>query len=336
MRRFFAIGIVVGTTALALGACGGDDSGGGGNTGGTEGGLGGSGGIGGGSNNCGAYCTKLETAGCAPANCATDCSGKATCVPAWNSLVQCAATTGTVTCTGTTANIAGCDSQKQAYADCTSSTGGTGGGTGGTGGSSTAGSCQGNCDLPENTPVPDSDPPCYCDDACVGFGDCCDDKEQYCPSGPPPPSDVCKKFCCSASDCASGETCEVLSATIGTLGYCTSPANDGGTPDAGDPDATVPDAADPDATVPDAAPDAPVVPDAGGGDGGLPAGCVTGATPPCNPLTNAGCNSGTGEACDLGQNGLQCFPAPNDVQPGGDCDNGAGPYCIAGYHCSPP
>jgi hypothetical protein len=69
-----------------------------------------------------------------------------------------------------------------------------------------------------------------------------------------------------------------------------------------------------------------------GGALGLPAGCVI-ATPPCNPVTNAPCT--TGQACDLAQgNVFQCFDPPNDVQPGGDCDNSSGPFCIGGYHCS--
>ncbi|MCA9599110.1 MAG: hypothetical protein KC776_37625, partial [Myxococcales bacterium] len=48
----------------------------------------------------------------------------------------------------------------------------------------------------------------------------------------------------------------------------------------------------------------------GGGGGGtvtLPAGCVTGGiTVNCNPVTNEGCDTAGGAACDLGQSALQC------------------------------
>lgn len=77
---------------------------------------------------------------------------------------------------------------------CTGGTGGSGGagGAGGAGGEAGAAgaagaagsapsgpSCKGHCG--ESTPVPDSDPACYCDDSCKGFGDCCADISTACP-----------------------------------------------------------------------------------------------------------------------------------------------------------
>jgi hypothetical protein len=62
--------------------------------------------------------------------------------------------------------------------------------------------------------------------------------------------------------------------------------------------------------------------------------CFPAPTNACNPVTNAPCNTAAGEACDLSSNGYVCFPAPNDVVCGGTCDNGAGPYCEAGYTCA--
>jgi hypothetical protein len=58
-----------------------------------------------------------------------------------------------------------------------SSGGAAGGGAGGTGGG-TAASCVGHCGSADA--VPDSDPACYCDDSCSGFGDCCDDFASAC------------------------------------------------------------------------------------------------------------------------------------------------------------
>lgn len=60
----------------------------------------------------------------------------------------------------------------------------SGGGSSGTGGATgNKGSCVGYCDL-NDEPVPGSKPPCYCDAACEGFGDCCSDKIQICGKAP--------------------------------------------------------------------------------------------------------------------------------------------------------
>jgi len=66
----------------------------------------------------------------------------------------------------------------------------------------------------------------------------------------------------------------------------------------------------------------------------MPSGCLdpTKFTAFCNPVTNEGC-SGTGVACDATSGAFVCFDPPNDVQPGGSCENANGPWCIPQYHC---
>jgi hypothetical protein len=346
MRKYLGIGVIVGAAAITLGACGSDSTDRGGTS--TDGGgaTDGGGGTGGSTNTCGAYCQKANAAGCAPANCASTCAGKSTCVPSWNALVACAAETGSVVCNAGTAEITGCDAELQEHTNCTTPAdgGGAGGGTGGrpivlpagcatadlvvecnpltnepcdrsgegcdfwtvdgapgfyclggstrapgapcdnsngpwcqgmyhcapdpnagsggsAGGGGSAGaagsgaagaagsagastvvdasvpddgptssadaadadaadasgaSCAGHCGSQE--PVPGSDPPCYCDNACEGQGDCCFDKRQECPIVPNP--GICQKMCCGAGDCASGEVCNPFDASLGTAGIC--------------------------------------------------------------------------------------------------------------------
>jgi hypothetical protein len=57
--------------------------------------------------------------------------------------------------------------------------------------------------------------------------------------------------------------------------------------------------------------------------------------PSCNPITNEGCSTDTGEACDHTPDGFGCFPAPNDTPICEACDNQAGPFCEAGHTCLP-
>ena len=52
----------------------------------------------------------------------------------------------------------------------------------------------------------------------------------------------------------------------------------------------------------------------------------------CNPVTNAGCDSTKGEACDLGQSGFQCFPGPNTAALCEECGKDKG-YCAGGLFC---
>jgi hypothetical protein len=51
---------------------------------------------------------------------------------------------------------------------------------------------------------------------------------------------------------------------------------------------------------------------------------------PCNPMTNAGCTT-AGAACDIAENGFQCYDPPNDVALCGACGEGA--YCQPGSVC---
>jgi hypothetical protein len=64
----------------------------------------------------------------------------------------------------------------------------------------------------------------------------------------------------------------------------------------------------------------------------------TAAPPPCDPITNAGCNSAAGEACDFGAdaNGnqdFQCYPAPNTGKLCDMCDLMT-VFCEGGYTCN--
>lgn len=69
----------------------------------------------------------------------------------------------------------------------------------------------------------------------------------------------------------------------------------------------------------------------------LPTGCAPEGTGyVCNPVTNAGCDSAAGEACEYGiEEYFTCYPAPNDVAEGGACDWEAGPWCEATLTCDP-
>ncbi len=70
-------------------------------------------------------------------------------------------------------------------AKCGGGTGGAsgagGGGTGGTGGGGNPNSCLGWCNSTQ--PVPGSNPSCYCDGECAGYGDCCTDYTSICGGG---------------------------------------------------------------------------------------------------------------------------------------------------------
>jgi hypothetical protein len=70
----------------------------------------------------------------------------------------------------------------------------------------------------------------------------------------------------------------------------------------------------------------------------LPAGCVPpGKKFACNPLSNAGCDQAKGEACDDDtKGGFTCYPPPNEVEEGGECNDKEGPSCAAGMSCDTP
>lgn len=158
-----------------------------------------------------------------------------------------------------------------------------------------------------------------------------------------PEPGVCHRICCSAADCAPGDTCDPFEPASGSLGVCSStrPGPDGGTPsgDAGNP----PDASGESGPPPvDAGTGAGG--DAGVNDGGmfdagslLPYTCWSASDPICDPMSNAPCDA-LGEVCDVGSltdggYDLFCFDGPSNVQPGKSCDNALGPWCLPGYHC---
>jgi hypothetical protein len=53
----------------------------------------------------------------------------------------------------------------------------------------------------------------------------------------------------------------------------------------------------------------------------------------CNPVTNEGCDSAAGEACDLTQSGFTCYPAPNIENICGACGGQGESFCAAGLTC---
>jgi hypothetical protein len=93
---------------------------------------------------------------------------------------NCFSPDGSLCGTGGTGGTGGSGSGGTAGASTGGSAGSTGGSSsGGTGGATASGSCEGICGSSE--PAPGSDPACYCDDSCAGFGDCCDDIDTACP-----------------------------------------------------------------------------------------------------------------------------------------------------------
>lgn len=67
----------------------------------------------------------------------------------------------------------------------------------------------------------------------------------------------------------------------------------------------------------------------------LPSGCAASDMRfVCNPVTNEGCDTDAGEACEYGlEDYFTCYPAPNDVEEGGACDWEQGPYCAPSLTC---
>lgn len=68
----------------------------------------------------------------------------------------------------------------------------------------------------------------------------------------------------------------------------------------------------------------------------LPAGCVTLANffPLCNPITNEGCQTNKGEACDFTKGGLECWKENNTEPRGASCAGTSTKYCVPTYTCS--
>lgn len=101
--------------AMAVGcSSGGGGSSGGGSSGGESSSL---------DSNCNALCNKVSAAGCqSQETCLSQCedlsSVPASCQSAYDTLIACGATSGSVGCTSSGESIGRCDSQAQAVADC--------------------------------------------------------------------------------------------------------------------------------------------------------------------------------------------------------------------------
>lgn len=67
----------------------------------------------------------------------------------------------------------------------------------------------------------------------------------------------------------------------------------------------------------------------------MPEGCVPSDMRfDCIPMTNEGCDTAAGEACEYGLDQyFTCYEAPNDVAEGGACNWESGPYCEIGLTC---
>jgi hypothetical protein len=62
--------------------------------------------------------------------------------------------------------------------------------------------------------------------------------------------------------------------------------------------------------------------------------CQAQCAPPCNPVTNQGCNAANMEACDTdGNGGFACFATPMGVDICAACDEMMGPFCNPGMTC---
>ncbi len=81
----------------------------------------------------------------------------------------------------------------------------------------------------------------------------------------------------------------------------------------------------------------------GGGDAGkqytLPTGCLadpTQWTVECNPVSNDGCDTSAGQACDFSQGGWSCYDPPNDKKLGEVCDPNNSEFCQGTLTCDMP
>lgn len=76
------------------------------------------------SSDCTALCGKVSSAGCAQSTCVSDCEDTSplpsSCVSAYETLVHCGASSGTVVCTSSSDNVAGCESQAVDMDNCLS------------------------------------------------------------------------------------------------------------------------------------------------------------------------------------------------------------------------
>jgi hypothetical protein len=67
---------------------------------------------------------------------------------------------------------------------------------------------------------------------------------------------------------------------------------------------------------------------------GMAGACVTIAGGiACNPVTNEGCNTMAGEACDVGMGGFQCYPSGNVKNLCETCGANDADFCKPGFSC---
>lgn len=116
----------------------------------------------------------------------------------------------------------------------------------------------------------------------------------------------CARFCCTDGDCGTG-VCDKDLTGDANVGICVATAMM--TPPACDAPATSP------------------------SNGS----CVTlGGAYACNPITNEGCDTAAGEACDFdGSGGFTCYPDGNTEAVCAACDAINGPFCASGHTCVP-
>lgn len=160
---------------------------------------------------CEVVCARAAAAGCEAADCVATCeTPQAQCDAEYDAIIECGATTGTVTCDGGEAVIEGCDAQFTALLECSS---------GGTSCYAGAGACDPTdptscgageaCDVAEGEGLVCFPPP---NDVPVG-GACDPGAGPFCAHGGSCVEGTCAKYCCSDDECDGG-TC----VDLGSLG----------------------------------------------------------------------------------------------------------------------
>jgi hypothetical protein len=191
-------------------------------------GGGGTTGSGGGSAHCQGYCAKEASAACALENAATceqECiDGRASvplaCTGQYDTLLACAAGPGSVSCDAEgTAQIAGCDAEFETVMGCIqgSPSSGAGGGSGCYDGLGACSPLTPSCAAGEACDVSSTNAfECFPPPNDVPTGGTCDNAAgPYCQHGNFCDTGVCRRYCCTSTDCATG-TCE-MAATAGGI-----------------------------------------------------------------------------------------------------------------------
>ncbi|MEZ4301708.1 MAG: hypothetical protein R3B70_42630, partial [Polyangiaceae bacterium] len=60
---------------------------------------------------------------------------------------------------------------------------------------------------------------------------------------------------------------------------------------------------------------------------------VVGGANECNPVTNEGCDTAAGEACDVSADGFVCYPDGNTQSLCDECGVTGSDYCLGGMTC---